>query len=355
MTAWVVRAGASGENEGWNLEKGRAGVGFAEVGDLTGCGSREDVRARVAAAYPDAPALRRANFTGQLWALRNSIAVGDVIVMPLKTQAGYLAMGRCTAGYAYDAGQQDPERRHHIQVDWAVDPVPRSVLKDDLLNMVNGAMTVFSPSRNSAAARLEVVSERGVDPGNSVSSTVPSDPAGQTNRDVDATVTDPETAPTMRAIRDKVLTHVVENFSGHKLTNLVADILTALGFVCEVSPAGPDGGVDILAGMGPLGLDSPTLVVEVKSEVTPVGAQVFRSLHSAVAQQKADQGLLVAWGGLSGPARREAAQQRTTIRIWDAEAVLDRLFEVYPRLPDATRSRIPLTQAWVLDDDQQEV
>lgn len=51
----------------------------------------------------------------------------------------------------------------------------------------------------------------------------------------------------------------------------------ALGFSC-VSPAGPDGEVDILAGSGPLGLDSPTLIVEVKSESTAVDVKVVRGL-----------------------------------------------------------------------------
>lgn len=80
----------------------------------------------------------------------------------------------------------------------------------------------------------------------------------------EAAVNDPVTVPTLETIRDRVRTHISENFKGHRLTELVAAILRIRGFVCDVSSPGPDQGVDILAGSGPLGLDSPTLIVEVK-------------------------------------------------------------------------------------------
>jgi len=352
MTAWVVRAGVNGENEQWNLARGRMGSGWHEYGDLSACTTRADVRALVDNAYPNDPPMRRAIWAGQLWALRDSIKPGDLVIQPMKTKRGYLAVGRCTGVYAFDAKQPNPAQRHYLPVTWDKDLVARSVLKDDLLNMVNGAMTVFRPSRNNAADRLEKVAKGGTDPGaNGSPSTAATAAAQVADSDAAADVSDPVTVPTLDAIQDRIRTHLVENFAGHKLTGLVAEILEALGFVCEVSPAGPDGGVDILAGRGPLGLDRPSLIVEVKSEPGPVGANVVRSLHSAMTQHRADQGLLVAWGGVTGPAKREFAQQRTQLRIWDAEEVMKRLFATYDQLPATTRALIPLKQAWVLDDE----
>ena len=52
-------------------------------------------------------------------------------------------------------------------------------------------------------------------------------------------------------------THVERNFHGHGLSRLVAAALEAEGFQVAVSPPGPDGGVDIRAGKGPMGFDSP--------------------------------------------------------------------------------------------------
>lgn len=351
MTAWVVRAGRNGEAEQSNLERGRATIGWYEIGDLTGSQSREDVRALVDTAFPDDALMRRATHTGQLWAFRDSIKPGDLIVMPLKKNPGYLAIGRCVGPYAYDATEPNKARRHHRAVAWQTDLVAKSGIKDDLLYTLNASLTVFSPSRNNAAERLGEVAKSGTDPGSheDTKPSVPSSPTQPSSAPVADDVTDPATVPTLEAIRDRIRAHVVENFRGHELTRLVSLILEALGFVCEVSPSGPDGGVDILAGSGPFGLDSPTLIVEVKSEPGAVGSSVLRGLHSAMTQYKADQGLLVAYGGVSLPASKEFRHLRTQLRIWDAEELMEQLFRVYEKLPAATRADIPLKQAWVLD------
>ena len=354
MSVWVIRAGASGENEDWNLATGRAGVGFPEVGDLTDCATRDDIRALVDAAYPAAPKGRKANFTGQLWALRNTIHNGDLIIMPLK-RSGQLVLGTCTSGYNYDADEPDKERRHHIKVDWSQEHISRAVLKDDLVNTLNSALTLFSPSRNHAEQRLRAIKDTGRDPGTAgitAPPPTPTSPAASAGEPVaDAEILDPVPGPTVEALRDRIRSHIVENFTGHKLTGLVAEILTTRGYVCEVSPPGPDGGVDILAGTGPLGLDSPTVVVEVKSEPTAIGAPVVRGLQGAISTHQADQGLLVAWGGVSRQAQREFTHQRTHIRIWTAEDILDQLFDVYEQLSDELKNKLPLQRTWILEED----
>jgi restriction system protein len=271
-------------------------------------------------------------------------------VMPLKSRPGQIAFGRCTGGYAYDS-RADRHHRHYRPVDWQSETVPRAALQGDLLAMVNASLTVFSPSRNNAAQRLATVAATGTDPG-PFESYDRQDPTGSHDESVAAgNVIDPVPVPTLDAIKDQVRTAVTTRFREHELTRLVAAILEALDFVCDVSPAGPDGGVDILAGAGPLGLGVPTIVVEVKSEPGPVGSAVLRTLHSAMTRYDADHGVLVAWGGVRKPAMAEFSHLRTRIRIWDSEALLDKLFETYPVLPDSIRSKLPLKQAWVLDDD----
>lgn len=346
-SAWVVRAGRNGEHEQWNLESGRATIGWEPIGDLSGCSSRRDVQKLVDATYSDKSTQSRGMQTGQLWAFRSSIQPNDLVVMPLKTEPGYLAFGRCVGGYGYDAAGE-PNRRHFLPVEWRPERVAKAAIKDDLLATLNGLMTVFSPSRNSAAARLEAVWSAGSDPG-SVGVTPPPQPSSHDAPEV----TDPQTVPTLDAIRDRVLTHVVENFGGHKLTHLVKAILEAQGFVCDLSPEGPDGGCDILASHGPLGFGTPTIVVEVKSETTQVKSEVLRTLHSAVTRYSADRGLLVALGGVNRQAQTEFRHLRAIMPTWDAAALLDRLFEVYPRLPDDIKAALPLKQAWVLDDESE--
>lgn len=349
MSSWIIREGVAGEREAWALEHGLAGGGFNQVGDLTGCSTREDVRQVVEKALPGDPPGRVMNYTGQLWALRSSITPGDVVLMPMKTTKK-LAIGVCTGGYHYRADDPDVSKRHCVSVAWKRDDISRAAIKDDLLNTINGAMTIFQAAKNNAEHRIRRLLEGHTDPGSLDASTI-APVLGAVDNEPPSDVVDPTAAPTLDAIRDRVRTHLIENFGKHKLTRLVADILSVDGYVCTVSPEGPDFGVDIIAGRGLLGLDSPTVIVEVKSEAGQIGAPVVRGLQGAMASHKADQGLLVAWGGLTKAAESTIRNDRLRIAVWDSEAVIDHLFEVYEKLPEDVRLRLPLKRTWVLDED----
>jgi restriction system protein len=351
MSAWVVRAGLVGARDLWAVENGVAGGGFHEVGSLQGMATRSEIQAAVEAAFKGEHPGKIGNYTGQLNAFRHSVKPGDLVVTPLKTTKK-LAIGICTEGYTYEESEPDHSKRHRIGVDWQRTDVPRAAIKDDLLNTSNGAMSIFRADRNEAEKRLRLAAKTGVDPGLYGTKTPLSTSSASPAADDVEDVTDLVAVPTIQSIRDRVQTHLIENFKGHKLTHLVADIMRTKGFTCEVSPEGPDGGVDILVGSGPLGLDEPKLVVEVKSEETQIDALVVRGLQGAISSQGASQGLLVAWGGLNGPARREILKDRLKIRVWEAEHVLDQLFAVYEDLPDETQRLIPLKRAWVLDEDE---
>jgi restriction system protein len=349
MNVWIVRHGVNGEHEDWAITHARAAIGFDAVGDLTAVVSKEGVRAQVEAGYPTDPRGRQNVYTNQLWAMRDGIKPGDLVIMPMKTTRR-LALGECTSGYQY-LPSEGHHRRHTIGVDWKPQTVSRSGIKQDLLNTINGALTVFQAKRNNAEDRLRAVSETGVDPGDPSTDDEPGTPGAPAIVVDSDDAVDPTPTITLGAIRDRVTTFLVENFREHQLTELIAAILRTEGYVCEVSPPGPDHGVDILAGRGPLGLDSPTLIVEVKSEPGPIASPVVRGLQGAMQQHRADQGLLVAWGGINGPAQREVRTDRLTLRVWDADEIVNRLLIAYDRLPDAMRARIPLKQAWVLDEE----
>ena len=49
-------------------------------------------------------------------------------------------------------------------------------------------------------------------------------------------------------------------------------------------------------------------------------------------------------GGLNKQARADMRTDRLTTRVWDADDVLDYIFEVYDRLPDELRMGIRLTR-----------
>ena len=343
-TAWMIRAGRRGENEDAVLEKGLAGVRFGEAPDLTEAASRDAVKQLIHAADPGAGHATIANHAGQLWKLRSRIKPGDLVVLPLKSKS-QIALGIVSGGYRYRA-DADHDLRHCIAVDWKRTDVPRTALRQDLLYSLGASMTVCQIKRNDAARRLQRVLETGEDPGPPFAGVESAD-AG----DADEADSPESTFDIERLGRDQIQAHLTENFAGHRLADLVAAVLDAEGFYTQVAPPGPDGGIDVFAGSGPLGLDSPKLVVQVKSGLSPSDVKIVRELQGVLGTHGADQGLLVAWGGVTKAARRELRSQFFRVRLWDADDLLDAILRNYDRLDEEYRIDLPLKRIWSLASD----
>lgn len=321
--------------------------------DLTPFTTREEVADAYERVHPNAKKGQINAATGQLWALRSRIKTGDLVAMPMKTTR-QIALGRVTSGYRHLA-DNPPAMRHVVEVDWQRTDLPRSAAKQDLLHTLSSSLTIFAPSRNNSVARLESLLDHGTDPGavEPLPATItPAPSISDAEVDTaDSDVDSPElTIDFEQAVSDQILTRIGEEFSGHALADLVAAVLTAEGYVCEVAPPGNDGGVDITAGRGPLGIDSPTVIVQVKSGDTVVGDPVVSQLQGTVHRHRADQGLLVAWGGLTKPARAQANEHRLSIAVWEADDVVDKALSNYHRLPADIHTRLPLKQVWMLAD-----
>ena len=67
--------------------------------------------------------------------------------------------------------------------------------------------------------------------------------------------------------------------------------------------------------------------------------------------QNADQGLLVAWGGVNQPARREMRSQFFRVRVWDADDLLEAVFRNYDRLDKELQAELPLKRVWSLVEE----
>ena len=341
--AWLVRAGQNGERDEFVLNNDVAGGGFREVDNLTHVTSREDMAQLVRQSYPGAADGKISNFAGQLWALRSRIQPGDLIVLPLKTTS-QIAIGRATGGYQY-RDDPDPDRRHVIGVKWMRTDIPRTALNQDLLFSLGAFMTICEISRHDGAWRLQRLAEAGQDPG-ARAETLQTEEATEAQAGAATGELDLE-----RAALDKIQSFIAQQFAGHRLAQLVAAVLAAEDFTCQVADPGPDGGIDIYAGRGALGLDSPKLIVQVKSSPTPVDAKVVRELHGVLSTNGADQALLVAWGGVNKVAKQELRSQFFKVRVWSADDLLKAIIRTYPTLQDELRTDLPLKQIWTLVEE----
>lgn len=125
-------------------------------------------------------------------------------------------------------------------------------------------------------------------------------------------------------------------------------ILRAQGYTTYRPPSGPDGGADILAGAGPLGFGSPRLVVEVKSEQSPIDRPTVDKLLGSVTKFGANEGLFVSWSGFKNNVQKELAGSYFRVRLWSQTELLDALFDVYDKLDDDIRAELPLKRIWTV-------
>lgn len=225
--------------------------------------------------------------------------------------------------------------RHTRSVEWLATDLERDAFDQDLLYSFGAFLTFGGVRRERAEERIMAVVEGRQPP-------APAAVEGEAEADITE-------APDIESLaREQVRQHITQRFAGHDLAQLVTAVLEAKGFThVEASEPGPDGGVDILAASGLMGLDSPRLVAQVKTG--QAGVDEFRALRGVMESFRGDQGLLVAWRGFKGTVRREARQSSFfAARLWDADDLLDELFEVYERLPDELRSELPLKRVWAL-------
>lgn len=335
MTLWVVKGGRAGEREDRFLDRSLIGIGWEELSDLSKYQDRESLKAAYRVAFPGSGEGNVAVQAGQLWAIARSMQPGDHVVVPLKTR-GQIAIGRITGPYRW-APSSENDMRHVRDVDWIVRDMPRSTFDKDLLYTFGSAQTVSTASRNNAEQRVLALLKGGP------AAPPPVGPGADEAIDEAVTTRDLE-----QDAKDEIVDFIRSRFKGHGLGRIVDGLLQAQGLETKVSPPGPDGGVDIVAGGGVMGFDEPRIVVQVKSQQSPADVSVLRELKGTMSDFGADQGLLVCWGGFKDTLIREARNGYFKIRLWDQEALLNALFANYERLDEEIRAELPLKRVWTV-------
>lgn len=335
---WIVRAGKQGERELAAIEQGRLLPGFLEVGDLSTLKGRDAILAHLEQVMPDAGQNRLKNFAAQLNQFAHTIQVGDLVVMPRKVTNG-VAIGEVTGQYQFDP---DDPYRHSRAVKWLEESVARDAFKQDLRHSFGAFMTICEIKRNSALERVRAVLKMGSDPGSLLGKQgKAAAPAPDEDVEAEDYATDIEDIA-----NQQIISLIKSEFAGHALADLVAEILRVEGYTTKVSPPGADGGVDILAAGGTLGLGEDRICVQVKSGDGAANHDVVLRLIGSVSNTQARTGLLVSIGGVNAAAQKELDNNFFKLRLWQMPDLLKALFRAYGELSDETRAKLPLKQIW---------
>lgn len=345
---WIVRAGRRGERELAALERGKAFIGWSEVGDLSKLKNKDRIVERLEKVDSDWTRNQIANYASQLHQFVNIIRIGDLVAMPRKLTDG-IAIGKVAGDYSYI---EDPDDLfpHSRSVKWHKESVPRSDFKQDLRFSFGAQQTVCEIKKNNAVDRVLAVLKTREDPGPLLKKQgrAPIQPVGGGESDVEDYKVDIEDLADQQ-----IISLIKSQFAGHALADLVAEILKTEGYTTKISPPGPDGGVDILAAGGTLGLGEDRICVQVKSSDGEANRDVVLKLIGSVSKSGAQTGLLVSIGGVNKVARKDLENDFFKLRLWQMRDLLKALFKNYAELPEDIRAKLPLRQIWapVSQDD----
>jgi restriction system protein len=340
MTLWVCKGGKRGERESRFRENNLVAIGFNLLDDLTEVQTKEELKAQYEKAWPDAPEGRKNNHVGQVYAFLRKAKVGDLVVVPMKTN-GTIWIGEIKSEYKFrqDLGS---DMKHTRNVEWLRKDVPRNSFDQAILYSFGSAMTFSKAERHRAEEIVRAIAEKKETERKALTKEV-------------AKAKEEEASPDLVELATNQLRdHISQKFKGHELAWLIAGILEAQGFKVAVSPPGPDGGVDITASSGSLGLSEPRMCVQVKSQESPVDVRVYRELRDKTNKMKATHGLLVSWGGFKNSVSQEAKDDVFSIQLWGSKEVIEELLQNYQNLPPEIKSAIPLKQIWVLTELEEE-
>lgn len=340
MTIWLVRAGKHGESEDEVLKNDIAAIGWVELPDLSNINSREELKELFDKIYPGKKKMSTANEAGQVWTFLKRINIGDLVILPSKFHAS-VAIGEVKGTYEYRTDLSS-NTFHTRLVKWIKTDIPRTAFDQDLLYSLGAFMTVCQIKRNNAENRIKKILLNESD--NYDVKQVSDNGSMDDYLEIDSeSLLDIE-----QASKDQISEFITQKFKGHDLSRLVEGILQAQGYTTEISKPGPDGGVDILAGAGPMGFDNPRICVQVKSSQSPEDVTTLRSLKGTMNDFSASQGLLVSWGGFKDFVLRESRRSFFDVRLWDSDDLIKAILKNYDNLSDSLQAELPLKRIWAL-------
>jgi len=283
-STWMVRAGRGSYVFEEFEKKSCVALGWAEMGDISGIKTREDLGRRHDEASPDLSKAARGVQLGMIARFVFDLAEGDNIVTYDSDTRVYL-VGKITGPHRYQPDRV-PDHPNVRDVKW-VGKVSRDDLTVETRNTLGSTLALFLLNETVWAEIQGVL--KGMAP-----------PVAEPDAHNDLDVLKADMIGSAHEfIKDKV-----KALGWDDMQELVAGILRAMGYKTLVSSPGSDLGKDIVASPDGLGLEQPRIRVEVKHRKGAMGAPEIRSFIGALRQ--GDKGLYISTGGFSKEASYEA-------------------------------------------------
>lgn len=327
---WVVRAGRDGIFLDECLSKSMVAIGWNQIGDLTGVGSREQVSDILMQGYPDYSKGQLAMNTGQVYRFLCEVVEGETVVTYNPDQRIY-HVGTVVGPYAFHP-EYDIELRHTKAVKWTA-TVERDRLSASTKNSLGSIATLFCASEAASEELLAVAAAKpaSLGPLPSLDDAVPDEEETEILQDTEQRA--------MEFLQDRL-----SKLSWDDMQRLVAGLLRAMGYKTRISPAGPDRGKDIVASPDALGFVPPRIVIEVKHRKGAMGAPDVRSFAGGLRNH--DNGLYVSTGGFTREAQYEAERANHPLTLMNSIDLGTAIVENYDLMDLETRTLLPFKKIY---------
>lgn len=325
---WMVRAGRGGSLAGDFERTNHIAVGWDGAGDFTPVRSLDQMRARMAEAYPDEAPGMVAGAASMTWKFREVMKKGDRVMTYNPATREYL-IGVITGDYRYAPGVV-PDYNHVRAVQWE-HRVRRDALSLGTRNTLGATLTIFEPG-DTVVDELQAQLAPGGSPASAPVVDARDEGWQESRSDV--------VAEALENIKDRLL-----RLSPSDMEELTAALLRGMGYKARVTQPGPDRGRDVVASPDGLGFQSPRIVAEVKHRPnTPIGAPELRSFLGGL--RASDSGLYVSTGGFTLQAKYEADRAPVPLTLVDLDHLASLVTEHYEGFDTVGRGILPLVRVY---------
>jgi restriction system protein len=321
----------------WTVDFVRDGfisLAWDEIRDLSAFGAdREALKAELASAYPSAKPGAFPVWAGLMLRFADEMSPGDVVVYPHRPDKT-INLGVVAGDYYWKADAD--LHRHRRPVTWVKTGLLRTDFTQGALYEIGAAITLFRVKKHDHEflAALDSEAQR------------PPDIAGEEIEAAEDAEDEPDAARITQTTRDFIVRTLATELKGHPFAHFVADLLEAIGYRTQVSPEGPDRGIDIVAHKDALGLEPPIIKVQCKSTEGRIGSPEVSGLLGTLGHN--ELGLFVTLGRFS-PDAVNLGRDRTNLRLIDGDELVDLILDHYEALAADHKRTLPLRRVYVPD------
>jgi MoxR-like ATPase len=153
---WLIRAGRDGKYEQLAIDESVCLIGWSDLGAIPRDMSREALKQRIAEIWGEHRPQSLASQAGQVFRFLHDVSVGDLVVLPLMSQSGHVAVGRVTGGYQFrdDGPFEGTDAKHTRRVEWLAARLPYERFDPDLREAFGQQGTVSEIRKPNATQRI---------------------------------------------------------------------------------------------------------------------------------------------------------------------------------------------------------